>query len=157
MWRISKTRYKGPRVVLLLFLALLLLIVLGLSSVAYFATPFAIDVEGVQAKIDVSTLGEYPTSVSRIRLSERDSGKVLWELASGQRVPQIWDFTLRMGLNPVELVDAAQNHMYQVVRPKGASSFELRKHVAYRVELWNQGGWWRTSKTFSLSDVPPSR
>jgi hypothetical protein len=142
---------------LLLFLTPLFLIVLGLGSIAYFATPFAIDVQGAQAKIDVSTLGEYPTSVSRIRLSERDSGKVLWELASVQRVPQIWDFTLSMGPNSVELVDAAQNHKYRVVHPTGASSFELRRRVAYRVELWNQGGWWRTSKTFSFSDDPRSR
>ena len=88
---------------LLLFLSLLLLIGLGLGFIAHFATPFVIEVEGAQAKVDVSTVGEYPTSVSRIRLSEGDSGRVLWELASGHEVPQIWDFTLRLGLNPVEL------------------------------------------------------
>src|SRR6266849_6913643 len=103
---------------LVLLLAVALCIFIALGLIANFTTPFEIKIKGERAKVDVSTLGEYPTSVSRIRLSEQDSGKVLWELTSGHRSPQIWGFTLRVGANSVQVVDTAQNHKYQAVYSK---------------------------------------
>ena len=77
-----------------------------LSVVACLAVPCEIKAQGKAVRVDVSTLGEYPTSVSRIRLLEEGAHIVLWELAAGARVPQIWGFTLREGTNPVEPVTA---------------------------------------------------
>ncbi len=123
---------------------------LGLT--ACFAAPFGVKVKGDMAQIEVSTLGEYPTSVRRIRLSEAESGSLVWELSSGPRVPQIWDFTLRAGLNPAQLPTVFRGREYHVVAPRGRSSFLLRRNVVYRLEMWGETSWWRTSREFSFGN-----
>jgi hypothetical protein len=121
-----------------------------LSMAACLAVPCEIKAEGKAVRVDVSILGEYPTSVSRIRLSEERSHTVLWEIAAGTRVPQIWGFTLREGINPVEPVEAFQGRRYRIVRPQGQSWFVLRKRVPYRIEIWDESGWRLTSRNYSF-------
>jgi hypothetical protein len=121
-----------------------------LSMAACLAVPCELKVEGKAVRVDVSTLGEYPTSVSRIRLSEEGSHTILWELATGTRVPQIWGFTLREGINPVEPIDVFQGRQYRIVRPQGQSGFVLRKGVSYRIEIWDESGWRLTSRSYSF-------
>jgi hypothetical protein len=83
--------------------------------------------------VDVQTLGEYPTTVNRIRLSDLQS-TVVWEVVTQRGTPQIHDFALKLDDNPALL--EAQYGDYRVVTPNGADRFVLRKGVRYRIEVW---------------------
>ena len=131
---------------------LLLLLVVLFVMTGCVGAPFEIKVKGRSAQVDVSTLGEYPTSVSRIRLSETDSHKVVWEIVAGKQVPQIWGLTLKVGANPAKLARIFAGREYRLVRPQKQPSFILRENVRYRLEMWNQGGWWRSSKEFEFRE-----
>lgn len=84
--------------------------------------------------VDVQTLGEYPTTVNRVRLTEVN-GPTVWEIRAEQGTPQIHKLTFVTGMNSATLAhpDSGQ---YEVVVPKGASSFILDPNKTYTVELW---------------------
>jgi hypothetical protein len=83
--------------------------------------------------VDVQTLGEYPTTVTHVRLTEAN-GPTVWEIRAEQGTPQIHNLTFAPGANPVTLAhpDSGQ---YEIVVPKG-SSFILDPNKTYTVELW---------------------
>jgi len=105
--------------------------------------------------VDVQTLGEYKTSVARVRLRAGD--EVVWEIRATGRAPQIWAFGLRVGENrgvPAcgggprascdgpELLDG-----YQQMGPSTAL-FVLERGRRYLLEVWgNESGWSRASTT----------
>jgi hypothetical protein len=104
--------------------------------------------------VDVQTLGEYMTSVGRIRL--RTGDEVVWEVRARGRVPQIWTFGLRVGENsrvPVcgggprtscegpEILEG-----YQQVSPSTAS-FVLERGRCYVLEVWGNESWWSRAST----------
>jgi hypothetical protein len=66
---------------------------------------------------------------------EEGSNTVLWEIAAGTRVPQIWRFTLREEITPVEPVDVFQGRRYRVVRPQSQHWFALRKEISIALNL----------------------
>jgi hypothetical protein len=84
--------------------------------------------------VDVQTLGEYQTSVRRIRLS--DDRHVVWEIAARDRVPQLHTVKLVAGENETTLpgIDG-----YAVVSPK-ADRFTLQRGHRYVVEVWGDSG-----------------
>lgn len=96
-------------------------------------------------------MGEYPTSVSRIRLSEASHPAVVWEVVAGSRVPQIWGLDLRVGDNPVVLTNVFQGRRYRVLFPPGKSVFVLRRRARHCLEIWNSSGWHRSSQEFSFA------
>jgi hypothetical protein len=83
--------------------------------------------------VDVQTLGEYPTTVTHVRLTEAN-GPIVWEIRAEQGTPQIHKLTFVPGMNSATLAhpDSGQ---YEVVVPKG-SSFVLDPNKTYTVELW---------------------
>ena len=89
--------------------------------------------------------------MARIRLSEASHPAVVWEVAAGSRVPQIWGLELRVGDNPVVLTNVFQDRRYRVVVPLGKSVFVLRRRARYRLEIWNSSGWRRSSQEFSFA------
>jgi hypothetical protein len=88
--------------------------------------------------VHVETLGEYPTTIRRIQLQSVASGDVVFEVVSGTGTPQIQNFRLLAGANPVNVVDP-QYGAYRVVRPTGANSFILRQGEEYRLTIWGNG------------------
>lgn len=52
-------------------------------------TSTAIVQRGNDIVVDVQTLGEYPTTVDRIRLSDLNQSTVVWEIATANGTPQI--------------------------------------------------------------------
>ena len=84
--------------------------------------------------VDVQTLGEYPTTINHVRLTEAN-GPTVWEIIAEQGTPQIHKLTFVPGMNSATLAhpDSGQ---YEVVVPKGASSFILDPNKTYTVELW---------------------
>jgi hypothetical protein len=115
--------------------AITLCIVMALSIVwiglRWKAPPLRLVQTGTQITVDVQTLGEYPSTVNHIRLSEVSQSAVLWEV---QGDAQIYNFTLKMGENPA-LLDADRG-VYRVVTPQGVERFVLRRGTTYRIELW---------------------
>jgi hypothetical protein len=110
----------------------LLLIWIGLR---WNAPPLRLVRTGTEITVDVQTLGEYPTAVNHIRLSDVNQSAVLWEV---QGDAQIHKFTLRMGENPASL--CADHGVYRVVTPEGVERFVLRRGTTYRIELWGGKG-----------------
>ena len=99
--------------------------------------------------VDVQTLGEYPTTVDRIRLSDMKQSTIVWELVALNGDAQLHEFTLKAGENPT-LPDSDYGK-YRVIAPEGADRFVLRRGTKYRIELW--GGdtiFARRSATFAL-------
>jgi hypothetical protein len=129
----------------------LLLVAALLALAGCLAVPFEVRVKGDVATVDVSTLGEYPTSVSRIRLSDASHPAVVWEVVAGSRVPQIWGLDLHVGDNPAALTSVFQGRRYRVVVPPGKSFFVLKRRTRYRLEIWNSSGWRRFSQEFSFA------
>jgi hypothetical protein len=129
----------------------ILLVAACLELAGCLAVPFDVKVDGKVATIDVSTLGEYPTSVSRIRLSQVSNQSVVWELIAGSKIPQIWSLTLHVGENSVALENTFHGRSYKIVHPLHNSTFALKENTRYRLELWNESGWRRTAQEFAFA------
>jgi hypothetical protein len=91
---------------------------------------------GGTAKIDVATLGEYPTTITRIRLQNQQSHAVVWEVKALSGTPQIHGLILKKGVNPVSLAGADAG-TYAIVSPLNSKIFQLDSGVIYTLELWN--------------------
>lgn len=100
------------------------------------------------AVIDVRTLGEYPSSVRRLRLSKLPAEEVVWELESEGRPPQLWEISLVIGRNPAQ-VEGALYGSYRVIKPTAVDFFELKGNQEYKVEVWGDGSR-RALETFVL-------
>jgi hypothetical protein len=102
------------------------------------------------ATIDVRNLGEYPSNVRRIRLSEAGTSRAVWELeaADGESFP-LSTLVLRAGLNPSVPHDVKGA---RAVTP-GTATFQLEPG-GYRVDLWTYKQWHvprQASTTFELT------
>lgn len=114
------------------------------------APPLKTTSDGSKLSVDVRTLGEYQTTVARIRLSDLSKGAVVWELQSNDTA-QISGFILNAGENAAQI--HADHESYRIIRPSGSSTFLLRKGTRYMLELW--GGSTILSKqsmSFSFAD-----
>jgi len=87
--------------------------------------------------IDVQTLGEYQTTIGRIRLTERREGRVVWELVATGRLPQIHTVELRRGENPAVLA-SVRSGRYEILTPRGVDSFVLEDGKLYLIEVWGE-------------------
>ena len=111
--------------------------------------PMVLTKKGAGVEVSVSTLGEYPTSISRVRLEDAKSGAVIWELRAKGKVPQIWGLALRPGRNATELRDT-MNGQYGIIAPKGNAAFFLEKGRLYVIAVWNERGTRNESARFSF-------
>jgi hypothetical protein len=114
-----------------------LLVVIVWIVLRWNAPPLRIVGSGAKLTADVSTLGEYPTTVTKIRLSDAESNAVVWEV-SANGVAQLHGLTLVAGQNPARI--AADYGSYRVVTPSSSESFLLREGTEYRIELWGGSG-----------------
>lgn len=89
-------------------------------------------------ELNVETLGEYPTTIRRVRLSDVATRAVLWEIKATDGTPQVHRIRLRLGPNGGTF-DDADGGKYSVVVPSAAASFLLRPSTAYVVEVWGEG------------------
>ena len=95
--------------------------------------------------VDVQSLGEYPTTVKKVRLSNVSTREVVWELNGVSKQPggpQIAEFRLNAGENPARIEHVLYGS-YQVAVPRNGSAFTLQRGVAYELTLWGESG--RTS------------
>jgi len=101
------------------------------------APPLRLTRTGTGIMVDVQTWGEYPTTVTRIRLSDVDQSTVVWELVTAEGIPQIHRFMLNPGENRSLL--QSRPGIYRVLVPSNSDLFTLEKGHRYRVELWGGG------------------
>jgi hypothetical protein len=107
--------------------------ILGWVAIRWNAPPLGLVQAANLASLDVQTLGEYPTTVKRIRLLDVNRA-VVWEVLAQGRAAQIRGLALRPGKNPSQ-VDAEYG-TYRVVAPKGADFFILSRGMKYTIEFW---------------------
>ena len=114
--------------------------------------PLEVEQRGGDTVLNFTTLGEYPTSVYRIVLSDLETKEVIWELIAEDSVPQIWEVTLRAGRNPANL-DSALNGEYRVLIPTDSDVFFLEPSAELKIKAWSDSTSRPSAATFSL---PPA-
>jgi hypothetical protein len=98
--------------------------------------------------IDVRTLGEYQTSVTRLRLTDVGNNAVVWEFRVKSGEPQIDEIVLTPGANR-SMLRGVRAGTYEVIFPKSSDTFVLEHNRTYTVELQGRTG--RTARaSFSL-------
>jgi hypothetical protein len=102
------------------------------------APPLTISRDGGNVIVNVQTLGEYQTSVARIRLTDA-GGAVVWELKARNGAPQLHRIVLTPGANKAKIEDAEYGE-YDVVAPKNAGTFVLKPGQVYTIEVWGESG-----------------
>jgi hypothetical protein len=100
--------------------------------------------------IDVTTLGEYQTSVTRFQLIIASTSTVVWEFVASSGTPQMWEVRLVSGENSAE-PPPASNGKFRVSVPAEGRSFTLNSEDEYIVQVWGNRG--RTARrSFRLVD-----
>ena len=96
--------------------------------------------------VDAQNLGEYYSSISRIRLEELSSGVTVWEaVATGARgTSPVWKFVLNSGLNRLP----GNLEGFRTIVPGPEVEFEIVPGRDYRVVVWGGSKFSRNSRTF---------
>ena len=110
--------------------------------------PLRVTVAVGEVIVDVKTLGEYPSSVRKLRLASLPGQEVLWEVEAEGPVPQLWEIRLVEGENPTE-IDEAVRGSYRVLEPSTSDTFFLEAGKDYRIDVWGEGPE-SNSEVFSL-------
>src|SRR6186997_2685035 len=116
-----------------------LLIVPMLLANACTAPPLRVTHDKSRVVLDVRTLGEYQTSVARVRLTDAGNHAVVWEVSVKSGEPQIDEIVLTPGANSSMLL-SVQSGTYEVIVPKGSDTFVLQQSRQYMVEVWGKNG-----------------
>lgn len=127
--------------------ALVLAVVCFAWACNWLPPPFRVVPTGAGVTLDVQTLGEYKTSISRIRVSD-DRGAVVWEVRAEGLAPQIFSIKLRCGSNSVFIPEYPE---YKVLVPQ-APTFVLHGKATYVAEVWSPRGPFSARRNFSLQN-----
>jgi hypothetical protein len=103
------------------------------------APPLRVTHDKGKVVIDIRTLGEYPTSVARVRLTELGKNVVVWELNVKSGEPQIDEIVLSPGANSA-MLRGIQAGTYEIIVPKNSDAFVLVQSRTYTMELWGRTG-----------------
>jgi hypothetical protein len=130
--------------------AILTMLLFGWVAIRRNAPPLRMIRGANEVTIDVQTLGEYQTTVNRVRLLDM-SRSVVWEIAAQGRDAQIRELVLMAGNNESQV--EPEYGAYQVLTPKGADHFILSRGMKYTIELWGSNNVLsRSSATFVLGN-----
>jgi hypothetical protein len=94
--------------------------------------------------IDMQKLGEYPSDVARVRLTDAGSNRIVWEV-KGRGEPQLGRVQLSVGENAAAIADV-RHGSYDVLAPAGAGTFKLETGKRYVVEVWGKDNAPRTKR-----------
>jgi hypothetical protein len=90
---------------------------------------------GETAVVDVATLGEYPTTIVRVRLTNQRTHAIMWEIKASSGTPQIWALAVKEGENSTSLAEPEAGK-YAIVSPGDPQIFRLERGVRYEIDLW---------------------
>jgi hypothetical protein len=125
----------------ILLAALLLFSLAFADALGFFRRPpLRLEQSGSFIIVHVETLGEYPTTVGHVQITEAALGNVVFEVVArkefaGKMETQIHNFRLTAGENSTRAVEPEINP-YTVVVPSGKNTFTLQPGVKYRLTLW---------------------
>ena len=118
----------------------------------YFGIPLKVEVQDGAISVDTQEFGEYYTALSRIRVSDTDTGATVWEVKSTEadELTPVWRFSLVVGENevPKEIEGG-----FRTVVPVTGSSFVLRPGSRYRIDIWGSSILRHNSRRF----IAPSK
>jgi hypothetical protein len=123
---------------------ILVLVAAGLATavvyVVYFSGPAINVTKRSRAKdVDFMFLGEYCIGISRVRIRDLDSGRVVWEVAARKGLDAgICKLSLQVGENPAS-VGIADPTTFSVVVPH-VPTFQLSAARRYRLCAWGNNG-----------------
>lgn len=130
-------------------IALILLAIL-LGAACSNKLPLRVVQSGDKVTVDVQTLGEYQTTVRRIKLVAKESQSVVWELKTQSGTPQINRIELKVGENSVLPTGVASGE-YAVVTPAGSAAFSLSPGIDYEIEIWGDRESMKATGAFRLA------
>jgi len=115
----------------------------------YFGVPLRIDVTAEKVLVDTQWFGEYCSPVSRIRLTDLQNERRVWEVVSSEEdgATAVWYFALVPGRNlrPEHLPEG-----FEWSIPADGASFLLEPGRRYRIDVWGTNVWHHSSRTFVL-------
>jgi len=84
--------------------------------------------------VDIQSLGEYQANLNRLKLTERNSGEVIWEVKAKKDFNPVWTIPLVAGENPAhpEILSLSE-----VLVPSDGSTFVLAASTSYILETWS--------------------
>ena len=84
----------------------------------------------------VETMGEYPTTVKRICLTDVGKNLVIADFVAGKPPTQIHKIKLKLGNNtPADCFP--EYDIYDILVPKGNSPFFIEKGRRYLLQIWD--------------------
>lgn len=114
------------------------------------AVPLVAEVEG-GVVVEIKRLGEYPSAVTRVRLTRTEDDQRLWEVEAVEGASlDLWEIRLERGWNDVGVLGPR----YRTVFPD-QRRFLLEPEHEYRLDFWGSAKWKRRSIVFSLPAPPP--
>ncbi len=125
---------------------------LSVSSIGCFREPpLRVTELGDRVVVDMQTLGEYQTTIKRIRVVDNASNQTIWELRASSGEPQVNRIELSVGVNPA-LPPGVVAGSYAVTSPSNASSFLMTAGRQYKITVWGSDGESsKATRTFRLS------
>lgn len=133
----------------MLLLALSIIVLAVADTVGFFhEPPIRLEQSGNLLVVDVETLGEYQTTVGRVRITDDASGRVVLEESAkrgllDKAAAQIHNFRLTLGENPTNVIEP-ESGSYEVIEPRGRNSFILQPGVKYRLRIWGDSWTYRS-------------
>lgn len=113
-------------------------LLLFLSFLSCMRPPLFVRQENDTIIIDVATLGEYSSTVKRLRITNQSTGSVVWEIVASAGTPRLWKIELYLGSNPNRAPKAIRGS-FTVISSPDAETFILESGVKYKVEAWGEG------------------
>ena len=114
--------------------AVALMVVMAFALLRCGRPPLRVTMRPGAVVIDMQTLGEYPSDVARVRLTDVASNRVVWEV-KGRDEPQLGRVQLSVGENVAAISDV-RHGSYDVLAPAGSGTFKLEAGKRYVVEVW---------------------
>src|SRR5215212_9411483 len=94
-----------------------LMVVMAIALLRCGRPPLRVTTESRSVVIDMQTLGEYPSDVTRVRLTDAASKRVVWEV-KGRGESQLGRVQLSVGENAAVIADV-RHGSYDVLAPAG--------------------------------------
>jgi hypothetical protein len=124
--------------------ALALAVAVMTCLVACGRPPLSVSQQGQSIRLDMQSLGEYPSHVALLRIIDATQNEVVWEV-KGRDEPQLGRVLLTVGENSVRVTDV-RHGAYEVIAPAGKSTFTLAPGTRYVVEAWGSDSNPRTKR-----------
>ena len=110
------------------------LLAVALVAAVWWQTPtLRVDTDGSRAIAHMELMGEYPSNIRSIEISDVDRGVTLWRIESRGDFFQIHSVPLRVGANATD-VQLFWGLERQIV-PEAKPTFELAPRTAYRIRI----------------------